>query len=327
MYSDYGFYMGAKVYRGRFSSTGSAPTAVNITASGGQGFGWTAWVNGHGIGGSPGAAGQATTSAVLALPADVFDRDEGADNILTVLADYHGHDETSTRNGLGNPRGLLGAKLLFNEADNDRHARSMAPSSGFTSWNIAGNAGGPANIDPVRGPMNEGGLYGERLGWHLPGFDVTADSHFSNNSPSDGIQGTGVRFYVVDFTLDLPADLDVPLGIELAAPAGTIARVQLWINGYQYGKYVPHIGPQTRLPEPPGILNTRGNNTLALSLWAMTAAGARLDKVALVGYGDGGGDNKDGIAAYETTFFADNQQWTSRSAGLQPPWTDRSKYA
>lgn len=325
--SDYGFYVGAKVYRGRFSSTESVPTAVNITASGGQGFGWTAWVNGHLVGGSPGAASQATTSAVLTLPTDVLTKEKGADNVLTVLVDYHGHDETSTRNGLGNPRGLLGAKLLFNEANNDKHSRSAAPPSGFSSWKITGNAGGPANIDPVRGPMNEGGLYGERLGWHLPGFDVTADSHFSKSSPSDGIQEADVRFYVTDFTLDLPADLDVPLGIELAAPASTVARIQIWINGYQYGKYVPHVGPQTRFPVPPGILNTHGNNTLALSLWAMTAAGARLDKVALVGYGDGDSDNEDSIATYETAFFADNKQWTASSASLQPPWTDRSKYA
>ena len=33
-------------------------------------------------------------------------------------------------------------------------------------WRIQG-ASAP---DPVRGPMNNGGLYGEREGWHLPGF-------------------------------------------------------------------------------------------------------------------------------------------------------------
>ena len=31
----------------------------------------------------------------------------------------------------------------------------------------------------------------------------------------------------------LLGDLDVPLGIELGAPAGTIASVQLYVNGYQ----------------------------------------------------------------------------------------------
>lgn len=40
-----------------------------------------------------------------------------------------------------------------------------------------------------------------------------------------------------------------------------------WVNGYQYGKYVPHIGPQTKFPIPPGILNTQGENHLAVSIW------------------------------------------------------------
>ncbi|CAK7199090.1 hypothetical protein SEUCBS139899_001760 [Sporothrix eucalyptigena] len=328
--SDYGYYAGIKVYRGKFSVASKAPTSVNITASGGQGFGWTAWLNGHLVGGSPGAAGQATSSAVLELQRNSFNKDNSGENVLTVLVDYHGHDETSTKNGLGNPRGLLGAQLLYggDGDDDDRavHLPSATP-TGFSSWRIEGNAGGPANIDPVRGPMNEGGLYGERLGWHLPGAPI--DKNFSLGSPLDGLSTAGVRFYVTNFTLNIPQDLDVPLGIELLTPAGTVARVQLWINGYQYGKYVPHVGPQTRFPVPPGILNTgvggHSNNTLALSLWAMTATGARLDKVALVGYGEGGSDG--GIAAYETSFFANNDQWKASIASLQPSWTDRSQYS
>ncbi len=29
-------------------------------------------------------------------------------------------------------------------------------------------------------------------------------------------------------------------------------RAQLWVNGYQFGKYVNHIGPQTKFPVPQG---------------------------------------------------------------------------
>ena len=39
------------------------------------------------------------------------------------------------------------------------------------SWRIQGNLGGENIMDPVRGPMNAGGLYGERNGWHLQGYD------------------------------------------------------------------------------------------------------------------------------------------------------------
>ncbi len=321
--SDYGFYAGAKVYRGRFSPGSSSPISVNITASGGLGFGWTAWLNGQLLGGHTGDARQATTSAVLAIPADHLTSTE---NVLTVLVDYHGHDETSVRNGLGNPRGLLGVRLLYSSGS------AGSTGTGISSWRMAGNAGGPANIDPVRGTMNEGGLYAERLGWHLPGFDAAADPAFSafpeTASPLDGLSSAGVRFYITTFTLGhghgLPADLDVPLGIELAAPPGTVARVQLWVNGYQFGKYVPHVGPQTRFPVPWGILNTGGqNNTLALSLWAMTAAGARLSRVALVGY-----ESADGtLAAYETGFFGSGDRAQASVDELQPRWTNRSKYA
>ncbi|KAK3940357.1 family 35 glycosyl hydrolase [Diplogelasinospora grovesii] len=298
--SDYGFYVGPKIYRGYFSGSDAA-TAVNITASGGLAFGWNAWLNGVLIGGHAGGAALTTTNAVLDFPEGVvLKRDGGDDNVLTVLVDYHGHDETSTAKGVENPRGILGAALLGGQG------------GGFKTWKIQGNAGGSKNIDAIRGPMNEGGLYAERLGWFLPGFSPSPSSGFDNSSPMDGISGAGVRFYTTTFHLNLDSDLDVPLGIALSSPAGTVARVMLWVNGYQYGKYVPHIGPQTKFPIPPGVINNRGENTLAISLWAQTDSGARLDAVELVSYGQ-----------YQTGFEF-NQDWSA----LQPGWSDdRSQYA
>ena len=58
----------------------------------------------------------------------------------------------------------------------------------FTSWKVAGKAGGQENIDPVRGAYNEGGLTAERLGWHLPGFD---DSEWAAGSPGEGFAEAG----------------------------------------------------------------------------------------------------------------------------------------
>ncbi|KAJ9154763.1 Glycosyl hydrolase family 35 [Pleurostoma richardsiae] len=299
--SDYGFYVGAKVYRGYFD--GTAATAVNITASGGLGFGWNAWLNGVLVGGDPGNGSLTTTTALLALPASAL---KDAGNVLAVLVDYHGHDETSTAKGVENPRGILGAQLVFSGGN------ASTTATGFREWRIQGNAGGAANIDPVRGPMNEGGLYGERLGWHLPGFDPSAAVGFSSTTtPLDGLDRSGVRFYTTTFHLNIDSDLDVPLGIELSAPAGTVARAMLWVNGYQYGKFVPHLGPQTRFPVPPGVVNNRGLNTLALSLWAQTDEGARLDGARLFAYGK-----------YQTD-FGFNRDWSA----LQPGWTDRSQYA
>lgn len=161
--------------------------------------------------------------------------------------------------------------------------------------------------------MNEGGLYGERVGWHLPNFNPsTSHTPFSSSSPLDGISKSGIQFYVTTFNLNVDSDLDAPIGIQLSAPAGTVARVMIWVNGYQYGKYVPHIGPQTRFPLPPGVLNLKGKNTFALSLWAQTDAGAKLSGVSLFNYG-----------LYQTDFNYDHD-WSY----LQPAWdAKRLQYA
>ncbi|KAJ4391625.1 hypothetical protein N0V93_005244 [Gnomoniopsis smithogilvyi] len=306
--SDYGYYVGAKVYRGYFPASTNY-TTVAITASGGSGFGWTAWLNGVLVGGDTGNTSVLeTTSANLTLPSAALSTDASTPNVLTVLVDYHGHDETSVAGGLAVPRGLWGAQLL---------PGTNTTSTGFTQWKIQGNAGGgAANLDPVRGPMNEGGLYGERLGWHLPGFDPASSYPASlgvwdDSTPLVGLNESGVRFYTTTFDLDIDADLDAPLGLSFTAAEGTVARVMFWINGYQYGKYVPHIGPQTVFPVPPGILNNQGANYLAVSLWAMTDAGASLEGIELVNYG-----------LYQTDFgFGDID-----GAALQPGWTDRSAF-
>lgn len=294
--SDYGYYSGIKIYRGYFD--GKSATSANLTAQGGSAAGWSAWLNGKLVGGHPGNASLLSTSDVLNF-AGVTLYDE--DNVLTVVTDYTGHDETSTGKGAANPRGLLGATL--NNSGN--------VTATFKKWLIQGNAGGSANIDPVRGPLNEGGLYGERLGWHLPGFFPSGDE-WSVGSPAQGLNSSGIKWYLTTFELDIDSDLDVPIGLELSAPSETVASVQIYLNGYQYGKYIPHIGPQTRFPFPPGVINNKGKNTLALSVWAETDAGAKLDGVSLFAYN-----------VYETSFdFA--QDW----GYLQPGWTsERLRYA
>jgi len=87
--SDYGYYTGAKIYRGTFDD-GLAAHSVNITASGGLGFGWTAWLNGQLLGGHAGNSSLATTSMVLVFPSDKAAPLRSSGNILVVVVDYHG---------------------------------------------------------------------------------------------------------------------------------------------------------------------------------------------------------------------------------------------
>ena len=51
----------------------------------------------------------------------------------------------------------------------------------------------------MRGYLNEGGLYAERIGAHLPGFD---DSKWASGTPlsGGGVRGAGVNFYRTTFS-------------------------------------------------------------------------------------------------------------------------------
>lgn len=152
--------------------------------------------------------------------------------------------------------------------------------------------------DQSRGPLNEGGLFGERQGWHLPGFD---DSKWANGRPTTGISKPGVSFFRTKFNLDIPAGVDYPIAIVTSnSTSSPHFRAQFYVNGWQFGKYgeraaffycpawlvvlissaVNAIGPQTVFPVPQGIL-TNGQNTLAVSLWAHDASGAKLDSLSL----------------------------------------------
>ncbi|KAI1778918.1 hypothetical protein F4818DRAFT_437718 [Hypoxylon cercidicola] len=50
----------------------------------------------------------------------------------------------------------------------------------------------------------------------------------------------------------IPACYDVPLSFAFA-------------NGYQFGKYVANLGPQTASPVPEGVLDQNGTNTVTLN--------------------------------------------------------------
>ena len=104
--SDYGFCTGAKIYRDYFD--GTEATSINLTTSGGLAFGFNAWLNGQLVGGFPGNDTLTNITSIL-LFSRVTQRAKG--NVLTVIVDNHGHDETSTAPGVKNPRGIHGASL------------------------------------------------------------------------------------------------------------------------------------------------------------------------------------------------------------------------
>jgi len=178
-------------------------------------------------------------------------------NVLLIAQDNTGHD---LRADAVKPRGILGATLS---------------GANFTHWKIAGEAGGEdIQLDPIRGPVSEGGLTAERLGWILPGFD---DSAWEFGSPSTGFSEPGIYFYRTVVPLDVPADLDASFTFVLNAPASKHVRVQLFVNGYQYGRFNPYVGNEVKFPVPPGVLNYGGDNVVGLSVWVQSEEEAKVE--------------------------------------------------
>ena len=88
--------------------------------------------------------------------------------------------------------------------------------------------------DKVRGVFNEGGLFGEREGWHLPGFDT---SKWTSRDLSQGLPsgGAGVGFFVTTFDLEIPREKDVFISFQFDQ-VNQPYRAILFVNGWHFGK-------------------------------------------------------------------------------------------
>jgi hypothetical protein len=170
-----------------------------------------------------------------------------------------------------NPRGILDYSL-------SGHAKSDV------TWKLTGNLGGEDYLDISRGPLNEGGLYVERQGLHLPGALSASAWKESKGPVADGIAAPGIGFFATQFDLNIPSGYDVPMSFRFtnatsSTNGSSVAayRAQLYVNGWQYGKYVSNVGPQTNFPVPQGILNYNGSNYLGVSLWGLDGGATKLD--------------------------------------------------
>lgn len=59
-------------------------------------------------------------------------------------------------------------------------------------------------------------------------------------------------------------------------------RALLFVNGWNMGQFIAHVGPQRTFVIPPGILNPNGVNTLALAVTTDGQRGNALEPVRLV---------------------------------------------
>ena len=94
--------------------------------------------------------------------------------------------------------------------------------------------------DATRGVLNEGGLFGERAGWHLPGFDTNS---WVERDLSSGLPGgvAGVGFFVTTFPLNIPPGFDVMMSFRFNESSQPY-RAFLFVNGWMMGKRVANLG-------------------------------------------------------------------------------------
>lgn len=125
--------------------------------------------------------------------------------------------------------------------------------------------------------------------------------------------GATVRFFRTTIDLNLPAGTDISISFVLSTPSGTDKyRAQLFVNGYQYGRYNPYIGNQVVYPVPVGILDYAGVNTVSVAVWAQTEEGASIGVDWRVNYV---ADSSLDVASLDTK-------------ELRPEWTEeRLKFA
>jgi beta-galactosidase len=260
---DYGFHHGHVWYRGHFTATGKE-NAIQLSANLGVHLGnhgiFTAWINGHFLGNNPSGSQQ--------FPIDPNWLKKGGDNVVSVLVENTGHLQEEHNGAFREPRGLLSARLEGSDA--------------AIHWKIQGNVGGEDLPDTMRGPFNIGGLYGERNGWHLPGFN---DSGWAKATLPRATDKPGMDWYRTSFSLDIPDGQDVPLAIRIHDAAPHHYRAIIFINGWQIGRYISDVGPQTDFELPPGLLNKHGENTIAIASWS-TAQDGGLGEVSLVMQGN-----------------------------------------
>ncbi|WP_031236245.1 beta-galactosidase [Asticcacaulis sp. AC460] len=252
--SDYGFHHGDVWYRGKFRVTGQSPETLNFTWNGGPAGVAQVWIDGRFIGEREGTAGEArpktTMKSHLYIPAL-----RPGEHTVSIMVRNNAHNWD------------LGADDEHKEA---RGLISVELGKLRINWKIQGNKGGEFISDLVRGPMNNGGLYGEREGWYLPVAPFADTTGWEAGTFDDDPPGPGTYWLRTNFKLDLPKDHDTQIGLVFGDPdvPRTVnrTRILIFVNGWHVGNFLSHIGPQKTFILPPGILNANGDNTLTFAV-------------------------------------------------------------
>ncbi|RDE07217.1 glycoside hydrolase family 35 protein [Sphingomonas aracearum] len=270
----YGFHDGDVWYRGRFTGSAEARSLALYYGGGGSGM-VQVFLDGKFVGQDelPSGLPRPITTGLAR-----FDLGDAAsapgEHVLAVMVRNNGHNwDLDSDDFHKEARGLVSASL---EAPG---GRSFAVP---IAWKIQGKQGGEDLPDPARGPANNGGQYGERMGWHLPGFDDAAWK--PAGLPGGSLAGT--TWYRARFDLNVPKGQDATIGLAFGDTATPRSpgryRVLMFVNGWNMGQFIAHVGPQRVFPIPEGILNHHGANSVALAVTSDGRPGDGLEQVRLV---------------------------------------------
>jgi beta-galactosidase GanA len=279
--SDYGFHHGDVWYRGRFQVAAgqAAPTQIALNYGGGGAGFLQLWLDGVFIGEHDMAVGAArpkgTGTASFTLPAQAM---ATGPHLLSTMVRNNSHNwDLGANDEHKEGRGLISVSLGAPDA-----AKFATP----IDWKLQGTKGGEMIADLLRGPMNNGGLYGERQGWYLPVKDNAPGAGWDAALPGAAPPLAGTYWLRTQFKLDLPKDHDIQLGLAFGdtsvAQSAPHTRVLMFINGWNMGNFISHIGPQRVFVLPPGILNANGDNTVTLAVTTDGQAANALEPVKLV---------------------------------------------
>jgi beta-galactosidase GanA len=267
---DYGFHQGDVWYRGRYSG---ATSSIGLHYGGGGAGLLQAWLDGVYLGQNvlPSAVASPPTTGTAAFTVPAALRTTGP-HVLSVMVRDDGHNE----DGGVNDAHKEGRGLISVTTDGD------VP----IGWRIQGNRGGEHPADPARGVLNNGGLYGERHGWSLPGFP---DRAWTKTGVPAATATPGTSWYRTTFDLHVPRADDASLGLTIGDPSTPRSaanyRALIFVNGWNMGQYIANVGPQHTFVIPNGVLDPHGHNTLAIAVTSDGGAGNGLEKVALTDLG------------------------------------------
>ena len=226
--SDYGYHTGSLIYRSRFTAMGNESTLYLLT-SGGSTFSHSVWLDSIYLGSWVGDPSVSSHNQTFTLPSPLS---SDSDYVIAVLIDHMGLSENTYIGAetVKDPRGILDYNLSGHSSQSD------------VTWKLTGNFKGESYPDTSRGPRNEGALFAERQGYHLPNASLP---NASVKSPIvAGLSGVGVGFFSTTFLLNISSGYDVPLSLVFANASQNMDsahpaayRVQIFINGWQFGEY------------------------------------------------------------------------------------------